>query len=66
MYKCIKHLFVLIVLCDIIYHIPPVNNPPPELPTFDSLREKLERVQYLAALAVTGTSSRSKLYEEIG
>ena len=40
--------------CDIIYHIPPKINPPPQLATFDSLMEKLERVQYQAALAVTG------------
>ena len=40
--------------CDIIYHIPPSINPPPQLPTFNSLMEKLEIVQYQAALAVTG------------
>ena len=27
--------------CDIIYHISPALNPPPQLPTFDSLMEKL-------------------------
>ena len=32
--------------CDIIYHIPAKINPPPQLSTFDSLMEKLERVQY--------------------
>ena len=40
--------------CDIIYHIPPSINPPPQLPTFNSIMEKLEIVQYQAALAVTG------------
>ena len=40
--------------CDIIYHIPPKTNPPPQLPTFNSQMEKLERVQYQAALVVTG------------
>ena len=40
--------------CDIIYHIPPSTNQPPQLPTFNSLMEKLEIVQYQAALAVTG------------
>ena len=40
--------------CDIIYHISPTINPPPLLPTFNPLMEKLERVQYQAALAVTG------------
>ena len=40
--------------CDIIYHIAPTINPPPLLPTFNSLMEKLESVQYQAALAITG------------
>ena len=55
--------------CDIIYHIPPKINPPPQFPTFNSLMEKLERVQYLAALVVTGAwqgSNCSKLNEELG
>ena len=55
--------------CDIIYHIPPAINPPPQLPTFNCLMEKLERVQYQAALAVTGAwqgSNCSKLNEELG
>ena len=55
--------------CDIIYHIPPSINQPPQLPTFNSIMEKLERVQYQAALAVTGAwqgSNWSKLNEELG
>ena len=55
--------------CNIIYHIPPKINPPPQLSTFDSLMEKLERVQYQAALAVTGAwhgSNCAKLNEELG
>ena len=55
--------------CDIIFHIPPTINQPPQMPTFDSLMEKLERIQYQAALAVTGAwqgSNCSKLYEELG
>ena len=55
--------------CDIIYHIPPSINPPPQLPTFNSVMDKLERVQYQAALAVTGAwqgSNSSKLIEELG
>ena len=55
--------------CDIIYHIPPKINPPPQLPTFDSQMELLERVQYQAALAVTGAwhgSNCAKLNEELG
>ena len=37
--------------------------------TLNSLMEKVERTQYQAALAITGTwqgSNRSKLYEELG
>ena len=55
--------------CDIIYHIPPKINPPPLFPTFNAQMEKLERVQYQAALAVTGAwqgSNYSKLVEELG
>ena len=55
--------------CDIIYHIPPKINPPPQFPTFNSKMKKLERVQYQAALAVTGAwqgSNCSKLNEELG
>ena len=54
--------------CD-MFHFPPSINPPPQLPTFNSLMEKIERVQYQAALAVTGAwqaSNCSKLNEELG
>ena len=49
---------------DILYHIPPVQTQL-GLTLSDSM-EKAERIQYQAALAVTGAwpgSSRSKLYE---
>ena len=53
--------------CDVIYHIPPKQD------TFgvvlNSQMETVEKVQYQAALTVTGAwkgSSRSKLYEELG
>ena len=55
--------------CDIIYHEPSQVNQPPLGLTLTSLMEKVERIQYQAALAVTGTwqgSSRTKLYEELG
>ena len=55
--------------CDIIYHSPSVLRQPPLGMTLNSLMQKIERVQYQAALAVTGTwqgTSRSKLYEELG
>ena len=52
---------------DILYHIPSVQT---QLGlTLSDLMEKAERIQYQAALAVTGAwqgSSRSKLYEELG
>ena len=53
--------------CDIIYHIPSKQT---QLGvTLNALKEKTERIQYQAALAVTGAwqgSCRSKLYEELG
>ena len=48
--------------CDIIYHIPSHQNQTPLGKTLNPLREKIERVQYHAALAITGAwhgSSRS-------
>ena len=53
--------------CDIIYHIPSVQTQFGA--TLTDLMEKAEKIQYQAALAVTGAcqgSSRSKLYGELG
>ena len=53
--------------CDVIYHIPTIQTQLGEV--LNSLMEKVEQVQYKAALAVTGSwqgSSRSKLYDELG
>ena len=53
--------------CDIIYHIPSIQTQSGV--TLTDLMEKLEKIQYRAALAVTGAwqgSTRSKLYEELG
>ena len=53
--------------CDIIYHIPSKQDQFGV--TLNSLMEKVERIQYQAALAVTGTwqgSNRPKLYDEFG
>ena len=53
--------------CDVIYHIPPKQDQLGVV--LNSVMEMAEKVQYQAALAVTGTwqgSSRSKLYEELG
>ena len=55
--------------CDVIFHIPPKIHPPPLGMSLHDHMEKLEKVQYQAALAVTGTwqgTSRCKLYEELG
>ena len=53
--------------CDIIYHISSVQTQFGLAQT--DLMENAERIQYQAALAITGAwqgSSRSKLYEELG
>ena len=55
--------------CDIIYHIPSQINMPPLGISLSTLMEKVEKIQYQAALSITGAwkgSSRSKLYEELG
>ena len=55
--------------CDVIYHIPSIIHQPPLGRTLNSLMEKVERIQYQAALAITGAwqgSSRSKMYDELG
>ena len=52
--------------CDIIYYVPSHQSQAPLGVTLNSLMEKVERIQYQAALAVSGTwrgSSRSKLYD---
>ena len=52
--------------CDIIYHIPSHQNQPPLGLTINLQMEKAERIQYQAALAISGAwrdSSCSKLYE---
>ena len=41
--------------CDIIYHEPAVVNPAPIGLTLSTQMEKLEKIQYQAGLAVTGT-----------
>ena len=55
--------------CDIIYHIPTSNSQLNLGVTLNSLMEKVERIHYQAALAITGTwhgSNRAKRYEELG
>ena len=53
--------------CDIIYHIPSKHNQFGEI--LNTLMERVEKIQYQAALAITGAwqgSNRSKLYGELG
>ena len=55
--------------CDVIYQLPSKIHLPPLGRTLNSLMEKVEKIQYQAALAITGAwqgSSRSKIYEELG
>ena len=66
MYKAIVHSHL--EYCHIIYHIPSVQTQFGV--TLTDLMEKVERIQYQAALAVTGCMVRFKsfqtLYEEFG
>ena len=55
--------------CDIIYHIPPLSNLFCSFIILHSLMESIERIQYQAALFITGTwkgTNRNKLYDELG
>ena len=55
--------------CDVIYHIPPLTNLHSHAISLNFLMERIEKIQYQAALAVTGTwkgTNRIKLYEELG
>ena len=41
--------------CDAIYHIPHLTNPFESSITLNALMERVEKIQYQAALAITGT-----------
>ena len=67
MYKALVRSYL--DYCNIIYHIPPIVHHPTLGISLNNLMEKVDRIQYQAALAVTGAwqgSSRVKLYEELG
>ena len=54
---------------DVIYHVPPSTNPYNRAIILKPLMDRIEKVQYHAALAITGTwqgTSRNKLYDELG
>ena len=55
--------------CDVIYHIPPLSNGYFSSVTLHTLMESIDRIQYQAALLITGTwkgTTRNKLYNELG
>ena len=55
--------------CDVIYHIPVITHELSSLLSLNCTMEALERTQYQAALAVSGTwkgSNRDKILEELG
>ena len=55
--------------CDVICHIPSITHQTPLGMSLNTLMAKVERVQYQAALVITGAwqgSSRSKIYDELG
>ena len=55
--------------CDIIYHIPRLSNQFCSSITLHSLMESIDRIQYQAALFITGTwegTNRNKLYDKLG
>ena len=54
--------------CDVIYHILPLSNQQCSSITLNSVMECIERIQYQAALFITGTwkgTNRNKLYDEL-
>ena len=55
--------------CDVIYHIPQLTNPFESSITLNTPMERIEKIQYQAAFAITGSwqgTSRNKLYDELG
>ncbi len=55
--------------CDIIYHTPHIVNVFDHSISLNTSMERIERVQYQAALSVTGTwqgTNRNRLYDELG
>ena len=55
--------------CDVVYHVLTVDNPSDFTESLSSSMDRIERVQYQAARAITGCwqgSNRNKLYDELG
>ena len=72
--KTLDQLYKILVrphldYCDIIYHLPPNLNEFDSSLSLNVSMEMIEKVQYQAAMAITGTwqgTNRNKLYEELG
>ena len=55
--------------CDVIYHVPSITNPFDSSINLNYLMNTLERIQYNAALAITGSwkgTNLNKIYDELG
>ena len=53
--------------CDVIFHIPSITNPFDSSINLNYLMNTLERIQYHAALAITGSwKGTNKIYDELG
>ena len=64
-YKLRPHLD----FCDVIFHLPSITHPFDSSINLNYLVNTLERIQYHAALAITGCwkgTSRNKIYDELG
>ena len=72
--KILSQIFKLYIrphlnFCDVIYHVPSITNPFDSSINLDYLMNTLERIQYHAAVAITGTwkeTNRNKIYDELG
>ena len=53
--------------CDVIYHVPSIINPFDSAINLNYLMKTVERIQYQAVLAITGTwTNLNKIYDELG
>ena len=72
--KTLDQIFKLCIrphldFCDVIYHIPNITNPFDSSITLNYLMNTLERIQYHAALSITGAwkgTNLNKIYDELG
>ena len=67
MYKALVRSYI--DYCNIIYHIPPLLNLPSVDISLNYLMEEVEKIQYQAAVAITGAwqgYNCSLIYKEVG